>query len=907
MKHNSKAHLNRWWLLVPVLVSAILCVSCREEYFYDEREPEWLGESIYDYLSEQNKYTNFIRLIDELGYKEVLEKTGSKTLFVVDDETFKEFFADNRWGVKSYEEFSMQQKEQILYSSMLNNVFFTHMLGNNSNEEKDEGMALRRTSALSALSTYSVVSRSQFPNNYYWSKDLIKSDSIILLQDNTASPMVVFTNSYAENNSLKGSDYAFIANLKDTSYVYYPADVFVNGVLVAEPNIKCKNGVVHRLDKLITPLTNMAEVVCTDGSTQLFGKLLDRFSAPFLSTNDQFSSPVYVKKYFTTRGHTMGLEKFNTSESNVSFMTTPTDSAVETGLKFDPGWNTLTASDVKPMSVDMSAMFVPTDTALNDFLRNGSGKFLYDCYGGWDGIPDRVLADLLNNHMKSSFANTVPSKFEQVKNDAQRDMGVKEGDVQKTILCSNGVVYVTDKVYAPVSYVAVTAPTLVNDNMNVMRWAIEKCGFLAYLYSMDSYYSFLLPTDNNFWYLDPLSVAKGAPEYWKFQYNTDHKSVEVLVYDSLRKTEFSSRRMQAWKSGADEDMILNRLEDLIDQHIIVDTIADAVNGKHYYLTKGNGTVKVMPNTTKETLVLPNGTTIDPLNIYAGHQLETESVIALSAEDISLSENGRTYVLPSLAQSSLKSAYDMMKAQAGDESNQGPFYQFFKLMKESDVYSKDDTYATSGELTLDVFNTYHYTIYVPSNEAVLKAIDAGLPTVEKAKEFLESFGEDELSDEVKETYLNKVKSIVRDFVCYHIHDNSVYIGGSPIRNKEYQTSVLDTVANIFRRLKVSADNSSLTIVDEAKGVHHVNVVPDKEGKLYNVMSRDYLFNDGVSGILMKEEVSEETNIEISKHIETSSFAVIHGIDGVLLYDNAQLAGYKTDVEDAGRDVEESINK
>ena len=71
MKHNPKAHHGRWWLLMPMLVSVMLCVSCREDYIYDEQEPEWLGESIYDYLVEQGNYTYYVRLIDELDYKDV--------------------------------------------------------------------------------------------------------------------------------------------------------------------------------------------------------------------------------------------------------------------------------------------------------------------------------------------------------------------------------------------------------------------------------------------------------------------------------------------------------------------------------------------------------------------------------------------------------------------------------------------------------------------------------------------------------------------------------------------------------------------------------------------------------------------------------------------------------------------
>ena len=482
MKNNTKDFLGRCWLLMPVLVSVVLCItSCREDYILDEQEPEWLGESIYDFLVEEGKYSNFVRLIEDLNYKDVLQRTGSKTLFVVDDTTFAAFLRNNEWGVTTYQELSKMQKEQLLYSSMLDNVYFSEMLGDAPGPQK--GMTIRRNSSLRVAHKLDKLAKSDFPNTFYWDlvKTNMKGDSIILLQDNTPAPMVTFAYSYMINNSLVGSDYAFVTN-QPTNYVFDNTHVFVNGARIVEANNKCKNGVVHRLDKMVTPLTNMAETICTNDSTQVFASLLNRFSAPYSSQSGTMEygngTDVYVKKYFTTRGHSQGLDGFD-AYTNVEFMTTPTDSAVGTGLKFDPGWNTLTASDIKPMNEDMTAMFVPTNTALDRFLHEGSGKFLYDRYGSWEGIPDHVIADLLNNHMKSSFVSTVPSKFDQVKNDAQIDMGVKEDNIVMPVLCCNGVVYITDVVYAPVSYVAVTAPTLVNDNMNIIRWATEKYGFLA--------------------------------------------------------------------------------------------------------------------------------------------------------------------------------------------------------------------------------------------------------------------------------------------------------------------------------------------------------------------------------------------------------------------------------------------
>ncbi|MDE6325301.1 MAG: hypothetical protein K2M02_03925, partial [Duncaniella sp.] len=53
--------------------------SCSDDYVYDDKQPDNLGESIYGYLKSQNNLTYATRLIDDLGYTEVLSKTGSKT------------------------------------------------------------------------------------------------------------------------------------------------------------------------------------------------------------------------------------------------------------------------------------------------------------------------------------------------------------------------------------------------------------------------------------------------------------------------------------------------------------------------------------------------------------------------------------------------------------------------------------------------------------------------------------------------------------------------------------------------------------------------------------------------------------------------------------------------------------
>ena len=847
---------------MPLVASCLFYTSCREDYYLDEEEPTWLGESIYGFLKEEGTYNYFVRLIDDLDYTEVLSKTGSKTLFVVDDATFDAFFKENEWGVSSYEQLSESQKKVLLNSSMLNNVYFSDMLGYASG--RLEGRTIRRTSAVSIYDNLYKMPGGELPESPYWNQ--YRNSGIVLLKDNTPAPLVNFTHDYLVANNLAPEDYILITG-QDASYTYDKNDVFINGVRIAEPNLKCKNGVVHRMERLITPLTNMAEVVTNDTTVTRFSQLLDRFAAPYYSYTASLeyqriyggTDSVFVKKYMATHGHNTGLSGnfINTSGNDVQ-ISAPADTIVDSYLKMDPGWNTFASSDIVAMNQDMGVMFVPSDKALEAYWNGGGGEFLKDRFGSWENVPNYVIDDFLNNHMKPSFVASVPSKFDQVKNDGQVEMGVEKEHVERAILCCNGVVYITNRVFPPVSYVAVSAPTLVNEDMKIMRWAIERYGFDAYLLSMDSYYSFILPTDDAFKaYLDPLSVAQGEPEMWEFYYDERTKNVKAKAYEY----DLETRTIGAEKTPAPTSaQVDDRLEDIIDHHIIVDTIDLSHDGKIFYRNKANGTVRVDVN--------PQG----GYNVFGGYQIESQQPIHVTTENIkdqTKEGNGKTYIVPSIMMTSLQSAYAAITAQAGDAENPGPFYEFHKLMNEAGVFYTDEDFSSFGQ-TVEAFNTYHYTMYIPSNEAVKAAIEAGLPTMEDAEEFILTQEENYSFDE--DDYRDSIRSMIADFVNYHIQDNSVYVGGgNNVGN--YETSTLDAETGTFCRLSVKGSNSGISIVDGAGNSHSVDT---SDPALYNIMTRDYLFDN--------------SDLQASTQIETSSFAVIHRIKDALYHEKDQIKKY-----------------
>ena len=150
-----------------VLRAAVLTVglggvtSC-SQYDLDKTDPEGWGASIYRYLEDGGNYTNTLRLIDDLGLKEVLAKTGSKTLFVADDDAYKRFFADNTWGVKSYDQLTESQKKMLLLGNMVNNSYQVKDLA--SVEGPVEGQSMRRLSSMSVYDTVAVVKPDELPN-----------------------------------------------------------------------------------------------------------------------------------------------------------------------------------------------------------------------------------------------------------------------------------------------------------------------------------------------------------------------------------------------------------------------------------------------------------------------------------------------------------------------------------------------------------------------------------------------------------------------------------------------------------------------------------------------------------------------------------------------------------------------
>lgn len=276
MKFKPVAHFKA--AMAGVLLLPCLCISCQDDYIYDDKAPDNLGASIYDYLTESGEFSYFVRLIDDLEYREVLSRTGSKTLFPADDAAFERFFRDNSLGVTRYEDLTVSQKRQIMNTSMVNMAYLAEMLSNVAGTDgANEGMALRRWASGSYLDNVSTELPQHLAGNPYWSR--FANRSLFMVED---APMIVhFTDKQMATQGMTAEDFSLLYNGKNFS----SGDIYVNGVRIKQRDIICKNGYIHVVEDVLQPLSTMAEAITLSSDAQVFSKLLDKFCAPYYNAS----------------------------------------------------------------------------------------------------------------------------------------------------------------------------------------------------------------------------------------------------------------------------------------------------------------------------------------------------------------------------------------------------------------------------------------------------------------------------------------------------------------------------------------------------------------------------------------------------------------------------------------------
>ncbi|THU36056.1 hypothetical protein FAM09_21970 [Niastella caeni] len=430
--------LQAFFLLVT---SCLLLVNCRKkqwEEFYER--PGSLEPPIYQQLEANGNFKQLLSCIDKAGYKNTLSAAGFWTLFAPNDSAFNndpEFktFLKSR-NISDISAIDPVTAQMIVQYLLVYNAFEKDRLDDfQSVTGWVENSAFKRRTAY-YTGFYSDTTLAGQPVKAIASnRNNTTGTNYYVTSDNNNKYIPFFTSDYFSAKGLSSGDYNY----------FYPTSTYtgfnVGNAKVIQQDIAAENGVIHFIDRVVTPQPSIDQYIKTKPEFSEFKKLFDQFMVQFVLNNDA------SRRYQVLTG----------SSDNVMVK------VYNTLLAFSPNnENHLKLQDNDGQREGWT-MFAPQ----NDTLMSYINRVLLENYPSVSSLPLPVIADLLNAHM---WQSTVwPSKFSSTYNylGETAQLNNQSNIIDKKIL-SNGFFYGTNKINEPNVFSTVYGKAYLNPNYSIM-------------------------------------------------------------------------------------------------------------------------------------------------------------------------------------------------------------------------------------------------------------------------------------------------------------------------------------------------------------------------------------------------------------------------------------------------------
>ena len=517
--------------------------------------------------------------------------------------------------------------------------------------------------------------------------------------------MVHFTENYMLNQGIStsgaNSDFSLL-----TGQNYQSGDTYIYKNRVVTSDVACQNGYIHQVENVVVPPGNMASVVANTSELSLFKRMLNRFAVPVYNStltasyadwyhqqyNQTINYPIYEVHYLSDNSYNGPFSSFKLGSDESSPVQTVAEGSL---LSFDPGWSEYYEKDPNTSAdtrlSDLGVLLAPSNDAVIDyFITNPESRSIMERYAKFpndrehiaqnlDCLPLDVLAPLIRNLMKPKLTEAVPSKFATVVDDAADFMGLSTSDLAPSAdgsydihIANNGVIYVTNKVLGPKSYVCVSASSLFDHDMEVIKWVINNHTFLrggsvsnpysldldfyAYLLAMSASFGMLLPTQAAFdgYCIDPASLyydetTKRYPRARAFRFTPGSTVLgcEVYDYNPLTGAVSNGQTFDLTKS-ANFSQVKSLLTDIVNYSTITLADGERMGSNRFYKTKHGG----------EIMIRSNGTLGEGDEVLGGAQREGMAKAA-KINKVYQQENGTAYAVNHLVQGPMKSVWRIL--------------------------------------------------------------------------------------------------------------------------------------------------------------------------------------------------------------------------------------------------------
>ncbi|OQP52864.1 hypothetical protein A4H97_24530 [Niastella yeongjuensis] len=567
--------------LLSICILLLVIAGCRKkawDEFYNR--PDSLADPIYAQLNNKGNFKNLLALINKSGYKQVLALGGGYwTLFAPNDEAFDKYFKDK--GIEDVSAIDSATARAMVQFCLVYNSFEKSRLDDYQATANNQGwtpsIAFRRTTAYytgfykdTGLNNKPITAIASNRNN---TPESLTGNYV--LGDDNNKYITYFTDDFFNSAGLSASDYNY----------FYPNSTYT-GFNVAEAKVVTKdipaeNGVIHEIDRVISPLQSIDEYIRTKPEYSSFRALLNRMYA---NNTIQFI-------YNTDATHRY---QVLTGKNDSVFV-----KAYSPLLSFSPNNENFLKLEENDGQKDCWTMFIPNNAAVDNYVK----KVLCEYYPSLDQMPIEIIADFLNAHL---FATAVwPSKFAVTRNKFSEPARFDPvTDVFDRKILSNGIVYGTTKVEDADVFSTVYSKAYLNPAYSLMTRLLNATGLRLMIGSSSVPVNVFLISDKAFAAAGySFNVSKNQYEY------TAPGSAATTngVADKLKRIALTCAFFDPYKSAVDDlsgaDIVKSGTAGIEGDFIkfnnntivtgglqddgktaIVDSVKTASNGKVYFIS-----------------------------------------------------------------------------------------------------------------------------------------------------------------------------------------------------------------------------------------------------------------------------------------------------------------------------------
>lgn len=566
-------------LLTPLVIGLFavsFCISCVDRFDEIEKyqRPDRLQGKIYTLISSQKSMSIFSQFMVDIGYDELLDKTGTYAAFVPSDSVMKIYLME-KYGTFDPSKIDSTVKDKIVRY---------HILPMPWSKDQLQNLSARGWINLSDISNNKPTAFKRRtllrePNRTYKIQRFLSGNEPfdIIVPDNTSSSTTrtVFTSSpkfvplffdgFMSAKGLSSADYNFYF---DRPYEY--GEVFFANSKIIGDEIFAENGFVYLIDKVVEPLKN-AEQLLEEGPYSKFLQL------------------IHNKSVFTFN------QKATLAQQGAS------EGAVVEDL-----YN-LTYTSSYPMNIHdelvvnstytverHSGLMPPTDEAMDKFFND-----YFRAWGSsWNSVPKNIQSLFVNSHIASEavYLKDINSGFYNVVGDIVTKNDI---DIEKASYGSNSTFIGLKKAIVPKYFSSVSAPLFLDPNYNSFFGAYVSVNLISALKNPASKFSYFI-IDNVSLSQDSSLFVSELPNglFQVMAYN--HQELKLV---NMLGTEYKSILTRKLYGQIGVQPILRRakrefVETLDGRHIVIqnDTVSGGVPSE-YGFNSGRDTTVVFSEIT----------------------------------------------------------------------------------------------------------------------------------------------------------------------------------------------------------------------------------------------------------------------------------------------------------------------